>query len=155
MAKEVRTKILPWAINETTLGERTPEMGPGYGANLRVLADQTDLTAIEIDKKLADRLQALYGKRARIVHGDGTDTGMPTDEFNSVVSFMMLHHVETPELQDRLSPRHFESWHPAAYLSAATRCRRCRSGLGISATPTTRSIPPVCQRGYSPPGSAK
>ena len=49
-AKAVERKLLPWALRDVELGERTLEIGPGYGANLRVLADKTpSLTCVEID----------------------------------------------------------------------------------------------------------
>ena len=95
--------LLPWALPEAPLGPDTLEIGPGYGANLRVLLDRTaNLTAVEIDGPMADRLQDRYGDRARIIHGDGTDTGLAGDQFSSVVCFTMLHHVPTPPLQDQL-----------------------------------------------------
>jgi SAM-dependent methyltransferase len=85
------------------LGENTLEIGPGYGANLRALVDKTAaLTAVEIDPALAERLTRRYGNRARIIHGDGTDTRLADAEFSSVVCFTMLHHVPTPPLQDQL-----------------------------------------------------
>jgi SAM-dependent methyltransferase len=102
-AKEVEEQLLPWALTDVDLGDNTLEIGPGYGAFLRLLVDKTpQLTAVEIDIPMARRLQELYGDRARIINGDGTDTGLPADEFSSVVSFTMLHHVPTAELQDRL-----------------------------------------------------
>jgi SAM-dependent methyltransferase len=102
-AKEVEGHVLPAVLADVDLGDNTLEIGPGYGAFLRVLVDLTPkLTAIEIDQPMAQRLQRLYGDRVRIINGDGTDTGLPDDEFSSVVSFTMLHHVPTAELQDRL-----------------------------------------------------
>ena len=103
------------------LGDNTLEVGPGYGAILQVLVDKTPkLTSVEIDTPMAQRLQRLYGDRARIINGDGTNTGLPADEFSSVVSFTMLHHVPTVELQDRCSPRPFGCSAPAGCSPAAT-----------------------------------
>jgi SAM-dependent methyltransferase len=102
-AKEVEGHVLPAVLADVDLGDNTLEIGPGYGAFLRVLVDRTPkLTAIEIDQPMTQRLQRLYGDRVRIINGDGTDTGLPDDEFSSVVSFTMLHHVPTVELQDAL-----------------------------------------------------
>ncbi len=61
-AKTVERKLLPWVLRDVELGEQTLEIGPGYGANLRVLADKTALTAVEIDERLADRLVSKYGR---------------------------------------------------------------------------------------------
>lgn len=102
-ARGVETKLLPWALADVNLGDNTLEIGPGYGANLRVLVDKTpSLTAIELDSAMARRLDDRYGSTVRVLHGDGTDTGLPADHFSSVVCFTMLHHIPSAQLQDRL-----------------------------------------------------
>lgn len=102
-ARGVEHRLLPWALAGVELGDRVLEIGPGYGANLRVLVDTApQLTAVELDAAMTERLQARYGSRARIINGDGTDTGLPADDFSSVVCFTVLHHVPTAQLQDRL-----------------------------------------------------
>ncbi|WP_102419314.1 class I SAM-dependent methyltransferase [Mycobacterium sp. 4858] len=101
--KAVAGRLLPWALDGVELGSRTLEIGPGYGATTRALLDRADsLTAVEVDAAMADRLERRYGDRARIIHGDGADTGLPADHFTSVVCFTMLHHVPSAELQNRL-----------------------------------------------------
>jgi SAM-dependent methyltransferase len=102
-AEMVQDQLLPWALTDVPLGDRTLEIGPGYGATLRVLVDKgVTVTAVEVDQPMAERLNRLYGDRARVIHGDGTNTGLPDDHFTSVVCFTMLHHVPTAHLQDRL-----------------------------------------------------
>jgi SAM-dependent methyltransferase len=101
--KAVEDALLPWVLADVDLGDNVLEIGPGYGANIRVLIDKAPhYTAVEIDQPMADRLKGKYGDRARIIQGDGTNTGLPAQEFSSVVCFTMLHHVPTPELQDQL-----------------------------------------------------
>jgi SAM-dependent methyltransferase len=101
--KSVEDSLLPWALADVDLGDNVLEIGPGYGANIRVLIDRAPhYSAVEIDQVMAARLQDAYGDRARIIRGDGTDTGLPAGEFSSVVCFTMLHHIPTAELQDRL-----------------------------------------------------
>jgi SAM-dependent methyltransferase len=101
--KVVEDALLPWALADVDLGDNVLEIGPGYGANIRVLIDKAPhYTAVEIDQPMADRLKSKYGDRARIIRGDGTNTGLPSDEFSAVVCFTMLHHVPTPGLQDQL-----------------------------------------------------
>ncbi|ORA79118.1 class I SAM-dependent methyltransferase [Mycobacterium malmoense] len=118
--KQVEDQLLPWALADVDLGENTLEIGPGYGAFLRVLVDKTPkLTAVEIDAPMAERLQRLYGDRARIINGDGTDTGLPSGEFSSVVSFTMLHHVPTAELQDRLFAEAFRVLRPGGVFAGS------------------------------------
>jgi SAM-dependent methyltransferase len=118
--KAVEDGLLPWVLADVELGDNTLEIGPGYGANLRVLVDQTaKLTAVEIDTAMAQRLQKLYGERARIINGDGTDTGLPADEFSSVVCFTMLHHVPTADLQDRLFAEAFRVLRPGGVFAGS------------------------------------
>ncbi len=61
------------------------------------------LTAVELDDDLAAALAArLAGTNVDVVHGDAT--AMPFDDgrFTGAVSFTMLHHVPSADLQDRL-----------------------------------------------------
>lgn len=117
-AEDVETHVLPGILADVELGDNTLEIGPGYGAFLRVLVDKTPkLTAVEIDTPMAQRLQRLYGDRARIINGDGTETGLPDNEFSSVVSFTMLHHVPTAELQDRLFAEAFRVLRPGGVFA--------------------------------------
>jgi SAM-dependent methyltransferase len=107
-------------LADVKLGDNTLEIGPGYGANLRVLVDKTaKLTAVEIDAPMAQRLQRLYGDRARIINGDGTDTGLTADEFSSVVCFTMLHHVPTADLQNRLFAEAFRVLRPRGVFAGS------------------------------------
>lgn len=118
-ARSVERKLLPWALRDVELGERTLEIGPGYGANLRVLADKTALTAGEIDPQLANRLSGMYGDRARIIQGDGTDLQLPDADFSSVVCFTMLHHVPTPQLQDQMFAEAFRVLTPGGMFAGS------------------------------------
>ncbi len=119
-ARSVQRQLLPWALADVDLGASTLEIGPGYGANMRCLVDMTpQLTAVEIDPPMTQRLQAKYGSQARIINGDGTDTGLPADEFSSVVCFTMLHHVPTPQLQDCLFAEAFRVLKPGAIFAGS------------------------------------
>ncbi|MGV7697751.1 class I SAM-dependent methyltransferase [Mycobacterium kansasii] len=119
-AREVESQVLPWVLADVDLGDNTLEIGPGYGAFLRILVDKTPhLTAVEIDAPMAQRLQELYGDRARIIIGDGTATRLPADEFSSVVSFTMLHHVPTVSLQNRLFAEAFRVLRPGGVFAGS------------------------------------
>ncbi|MQA08078.1 MAG: methyltransferase domain-containing protein [Pseudonocardiaceae bacterium] len=102
-ARYVESDLLPWALRDVELGEHALEIGPGYGANLRVLATRVPkLTAVEVSAELAARLDERFGSQATVIHGDGAATGLPECEFTSVVCFTMLHHVPTSRQQDAL-----------------------------------------------------
>jgi SAM-dependent methyltransferase len=119
-AKMVNDRLLPWALSDIELGPRTLEIGPGYGATTRVLLDRaTSLTAVEVDRSMAERLDRLYGDRARIIHGDGTKTGLPDGDFSSVVCFTMLHHVPSAQLQDQLLAEAFRVLAPGGVFAGS------------------------------------
>jgi SAM-dependent methyltransferase len=119
-AEMVEDELLPWALADVQLGDRTLEIGPGYGATLRVLVDKASaLTAVEVDRPMADRLKRLYGDQAHIIHGDGTNTGLPDDHFTSVVCFTMLHHVPTASLQDGLFAEAFRVLTPGGVFAGS------------------------------------
>lgn len=100
---KIEEQILPWALKGVDLGEQVLEIGPGFGATTKVLARRIeDLTAVEIDEKLATRLRAGYGDRVNVIQGDGAALPLPDGTFSGVACFTMLHHVPTPAQQDRI-----------------------------------------------------
>ncbi len=119
-ANSVRDGLLPWALADVELGPRTLEIGPGYGATLRVLLDRAaEVTAVEVDETMAQRLEHRYGDRARVLHADGTATGLPDDEFTSVVCFTMVHHLPTAQVQDRLFAEAFRVLAPGGTFAGS------------------------------------
>jgi len=101
----VRDSMLPWAIGEIDLGDDVLEVGPGYGATTDVLGETVArLTAIEIDPLLVGFLTERFAENNAVViaQGDATALDFPDGRFSGAVSFTMLHHLATAELQDRL-----------------------------------------------------
>jgi SAM-dependent methyltransferase len=100
----VRDEIIPWALREVDLGDDVLEIGPGYGATTDVFAELLPrLTSVEIDADLAERLQTRYaGTHVVVVTGDATQLTFPNGRFSGAVCFSMLHHIPSPELQNRL-----------------------------------------------------
>ena len=96
-------ETLPGWLEGLKLGDDVLEIGPGFGATTRVLADRVPrLTSLEIDESSVRGLRAEFGERVEIVHGDGTAMPFPDGRFSAVVCFTMLHHVPCAQLQDRL-----------------------------------------------------
>jgi SAM-dependent methyltransferase len=94
--------VLPRALDGIDLGPRVLELGPGYGASTRPLAERArSLTVLEYDPLLAARLRAELGS-ARVVRGDATSMGFGAGSFSAVVCFTMLHHLPGAAAQDRL-----------------------------------------------------
>jgi SAM-dependent methyltransferase len=101
----VRDSILPWAIGKIDLGEDVLEVGAGYGATTDVLgASVPRLTVVEIDPLLVELLTRRFAEHSSVVIevGDATALRFRDSSFSGAVSFTMLHHVATAELQDRL-----------------------------------------------------
>jgi ubiquinone/menaquinone biosynthesis C-methylase UbiE len=101
--RHVREDLVPPALEGLELGEHVLEVGPGFGPATEVLAERVaNVTALEIDPKLAAPLRERLAGRAQIV--DGSGTAMPFDDasFSAAACFTMLHHVPSPAEQDEL-----------------------------------------------------
>lgn len=93
-----------WALTDTDLGQNVLEIGPGPGLTTDLLRSRVQkLTAIEIDSRLAESLRVrLRNANVEVFTGDATAMPFADDQFTGGVSFTMLHHVPSPELQDKL-----------------------------------------------------
>jgi ubiquinone/menaquinone biosynthesis C-methylase UbiE len=101
--KTVRERV-PWVLGNADLGDEVLEVGPGPGLTTDLLRSRTRrLTALEIDPELAQSLRERLGNtNVNIITGDGTAMPFPNQQFSGAVSFTMLHHVPSTELQDKL-----------------------------------------------------
>ena len=100
----IQDQILPWVLRDVDLGDHVLEVGPGPGLTTDVLAKQVPkLTAVEIDADLAGALRGRFaGTNVTVEEGDATAMPFPDGTFTGAASFTTLHHVPTPDLQDRL-----------------------------------------------------
>jgi SAM-dependent methyltransferase len=100
----IRDQIVPWVLDGIDLGDRVIEVGPGPGRTTDVLHDLVaELTVVELDTGLAAALAARFeGTNVTVVNDDATALPFGDGEFTAGLCFTMLHHVPTPELQDRL-----------------------------------------------------
>ena len=103
-ARIVKEHMLPALLKDVDLGDNVIEVGPGPGRTTEWLSEHVPrLTAVEIDADLARKLKTRMGdSNVKVVEGDATQLTMDDDEFSGAVCFTMLHHVPSPELQDRL-----------------------------------------------------
>ncbi len=113
----VRQRV-PWTIGDTDLGQHVLELGPGPGLTTELMqASVAQLTALELDPKLASSLASrLCGSNVRVVEGDAADMPFADAEFSGTVSFTMLHHVPSPELQDKVLSEVFRVLKPGGFL---------------------------------------
>jgi SAM-dependent methyltransferase len=95
---------VPWVIADTDLGPNVLEIGSGPGLTTDLLRTSVPrLTALEIDPKLAAALSSRLAKsNVRVIEADATHMPFGNSEFSSAVSFTMLHHVPSSELQDQV-----------------------------------------------------
>jgi SAM-dependent methyltransferase len=86
------------------LGDDVLEIGPGPGLTTDMLRERcARLTAVEVDDDHAAALAArLAGTNVEVVHADAAATGLASGRFSAATCFSMLHHVPTPEAQDRV-----------------------------------------------------
>ncbi len=95
------TEVLDPLVARFELGEDLLEIGPGYGAATRWLRQRVKrLTALELDRTLAERLQDEFaGTNVTVEVGDCTRAPFADASFDSVATFTMLHHLPTTARQ--------------------------------------------------------
>lgn len=101
-ADAVREHIIPWVLDGVDLGDDVLEIGPGPGRTTDILCTRAaKLTAVELDPDLASKLAARFaGTNVEVINADATAIPLPDNRFSAALSFTMLHHVPTAELQD-------------------------------------------------------
>lgn len=103
-ADTVSRFIIPWVLDGLDLGDNVLEVGPGPGRTTEVLVQMVPrLTAVDLDEDLARSLAArLAGPGFHALNADATDLPQEPGTFSAVLSFTMLHHLSSPEAQDRV-----------------------------------------------------
>jgi ubiquinone/menaquinone biosynthesis C-methylase UbiE len=99
---KLKDRILPFALEGVALGDNVLELGPGPGLTTDLLGRAVpQLTAVEIDRRLAARLGArLAGSNVSVIRADATALPFRDASFSAAVSLTMLHHVPSRRLQD-------------------------------------------------------
>lgn len=101
-AGKVDDELLPWGLRAVEPGQDVLELGPGFGATSRVLARREGrLTVLELEPAYCERLRRELGAPAEVTQGDASQMPFAEESFSGVLCFTMLHHLPTPELQDR------------------------------------------------------
>jgi ubiquinone/menaquinone biosynthesis C-methylase UbiE len=101
-ARRVERDLIPWGLEDVDLGGAVLEIGPGFGATTRLLAERGgSLNVLELDAGYCERLRRELGDAVAVTQGDATDLPYPDACFSGVVCFTMLHHIPTNDQQDR------------------------------------------------------
>ena len=103
-ATHLRDDLLPWVEGVVAIEGDVLEVGSGPGLTTDLLRARAEhVTAVELDPDLAASLaDRLAGTNVEVRNVDAADTGLPDDRFSLAACFSMLHHVPTPEHQDRI-----------------------------------------------------
>jgi ubiquinone/menaquinone biosynthesis C-methylase UbiE len=101
-SRKVEDELLPWGLAGVEPGEELLEFGPGFGATTRVLAERPGkLSVLELEPSYCERLERKLPANVSVTQGDATKMPFEDGSFSGVVCFTMLHHLPSPELQDR------------------------------------------------------
>lgn len=98
-----RRQVLPWMIGQSQLGDHLLELGAGPGAATRELRRRVPrVTSLEYNHNFAAALHLRSsGNGIGVLQADAARLPFPDRTFSSVISVLMLHHLASPELQDR------------------------------------------------------
>jgi ubiquinone/menaquinone biosynthesis C-methylase UbiE len=101
-SRTVEHELLPWGLAGVEAGEEVLEFGPGFGATTRVLAERPGkLSVLELEPRYCERLERKLPSTVSVTQGDATSMPYADGSFSGVLCFTMLHHLPSPELQDR------------------------------------------------------
>lgn len=101
-ARRAEHELVPFGVDGVELGDDVLEIGPGFGATTRVLAQRLGkLAVLELDAGYCRRLRDELGDAVTVTQGDATRLPYPDGRFSSVLCFTMLHHIPTVAQQDQ------------------------------------------------------
>jgi SAM-dependent methyltransferase len=106
-AQTLQVELLPWIESAGDLGDDVLEIGPGPGRTIDLLRQRVErVTAVEIDPSLGEPLRdRLAGTNVDVIVADATEAALPDNHFSAAACFSVLHHMPSPEHQDRLFRR--------------------------------------------------
>lgn len=100
-----RYAVLPWALRDAEVGPNVLEIGGGSGAMAYELLSREsdiDLTMADLDPNMievATRRLRPFAARATVVQGDATNLDLSDGQFDTVFTWLMLHHtIQWPEV---------------------------------------------------------
>ena len=102
--RRLKSEVFPWVLDRLDLDGEILEIGPGPGLTTNWLQRHyKDITCLEVDPILARSLrQRIANTNVNVQLGDATAMPFTEGRFSAVLSFTMLHHVPSTQLQDRL-----------------------------------------------------
>jgi SAM-dependent methyltransferase len=117
-ASRLQNEILPAVTAGVDLGADMLEIGPGPGAATDWLRHRVRrLTVLEADESAAAALATrLDSGNVKVDVGNAARMSYPSESFDSVGSFTMLHHVPTTALQNQVLAEAYRVLRPGGVL---------------------------------------
>lgn len=96
--------LLPWVLSGARLGDHVLEIGAGYGpATPQLRKAVARVTSLEYDAKSTRHLKARHnGGPGGALRGDATQLPFLSQTFSSAIAILVLHHLRSRALQDRM-----------------------------------------------------
>lgn len=112
--------LLPWLLSGFRLGDHVLEIGAGYGAATGELRKRAArVTSLEYDAASLAKLKAtLKGEAVAVVCGDASAMPFTGQTFSSATAVLVLHHLKSPEAQDRAFAELFRVLRPGGVFLA-------------------------------------
>jgi SAM-dependent methyltransferase len=103
-----RKQLLPWFLSGTELGDHVLEIGAGAGAATEELRKRVPrVTSLEFSRDLVRQLARRSNaninghSNGAVLRGDASALPFPEKMFSAVLAVLMLHHLKSPEAQNR------------------------------------------------------
>jgi ubiquinone/menaquinone biosynthesis C-methylase UbiE len=97
-------QLLPWVLSGAPLGDHVLEIGAGYGPATPQLRKAVGrVTSLDYDAKSALHLKSHHnGGPGGALRGDAARLPFANHSFSSAIAILVLHHLRSRELQDRM-----------------------------------------------------
>jgi ubiquinone/menaquinone biosynthesis C-methylase UbiE len=115
-----RMQVIPWLLSGVELGEHVLELGAGPGAATEELRKHAGrVTSLEYSHTFAAEIaQSIRSGNGAVLQGDASALPFPEKTFSAVTTVLMLHHLKSPELQERTFAEIFRVLRPGGVFLA-------------------------------------
>lgn len=115
-----RRQLLPWVLRGAQLGDCILELGAGPGAATPELSRMAaKVISLDYDGRAMGKLvEKVRGSNAKALQGDAAALPFPGQTFSSAISILMLHHMRSPEEQDKAFAEIFRVLRPGGLFLA-------------------------------------
>ena len=115
-----RKQVLPWLLSGSELGEHVLEIGAGPGAATEELRKRAGrVTSIEYSHAFAAGIaRRIRSRNGAVLQGDASALPFPEKTFSAAIAVLMLHHLKSPEAQERAFAEIFRVLRPGGVFLA-------------------------------------